>query len=65
MILFLENNTRGGISSVMIDRYVKSDDSKKILYIDANNSCGHSMSEPLLYDEINFGNFNNFDILFD
>ena len=37
MILLLENNIRGGISSVMGDRYVKSDDHKKILYIDANN----------------------------
>ena len=37
MILLLENNIRGGISSVMGDRYVKSDENKKILYIDANN----------------------------
>ena len=35
MILLLENNIRGGISSVMGDRYVRSDDNKKILYIDA------------------------------
>ena len=32
MILLLENNIRGGISSVMGDRYVKSDENKKILY---------------------------------
>ena len=38
----------------MGDRYVKSDDNKKILYIDANNLYGHSMSEPLPYDEIKF-----------
>ena len=31
MILLLENNIRGGISSVMGDRYIKSDDNKKIL----------------------------------
>ena len=31
MILLLENNIRGGISSVMGDRYVKSDENKKIL----------------------------------
>ena len=37
MILLLENNIRGGISSVMGDRYIKSDDNKKILYIDASN----------------------------
>ena len=34
MILLLENNIRGGISSVMGDRYIKSDKNKKILYID-------------------------------
>ena len=33
MILLLENNIRGGISSVMGDRYIKSDENKKILYI--------------------------------
>ena len=35
MILLLENNIRGGISSVMGNRYVKSNDNKKILYIDS------------------------------
>ena len=54
MILLLENNIRGGISSVMGDRYVKSDDNKKILYLDANNLFGHSMPQPLPYDEIRF-----------
>ena len=29
MILLLENNIRGGISSVMGDRYIKSDENKK------------------------------------
>ena len=56
MILLLENNIRGGISSVMGDRYMKSDKNKKILYIDANNLCGHSMSQYLPYDEIKFDN---------
>ena len=56
MILLLENNIRGGISSVMGDRYIKSDDNKKILYIDANNLYGHSMSQYLPYDEIKFDN---------
>ena len=51
-ILFLQNNIKGGISSIMSDRYVKSDDKKNILYVDANNLYGHSMSEPLPYDEI-------------
>ena len=54
MILLLENNIRGGISSVMGDRYIQSDENKKILYIDANNLYGHSMSEPLPYDETKF-----------
>ena len=56
MILLLENNIRGGISSVMGDRYMKSDDNKKILYIDANNLYGHSMSQFLPYDETKFDN---------
>ena len=54
MILLLDNNIRGGISSVMGDRYVKSSDTKKIMYIDANKLYGHSMSQLLLHDEIEF-----------
>ena len=54
MIFLLENNIRGGVSSVMGDRYIKSDENKKILYIDANNLYGHSMSQTLPYDEIKF-----------
>ena len=50
MILLLENNIRGGISSVMGDRYVKSDENKKILYFDANNLYGWAMSQYLPYD---------------
>ena len=38
----------------MGDRNVKSDDNKKIFYSDANNLYGHSMSQPLRYNEINF-----------
>ena len=52
LILTLENNIRGGISSVLGDRYVKSNENKKLLYLDANNLYGHSMSQPLPYDEI-------------
>ena len=37
LVLTLENNTRCGIGSIMADRCVKSDDNKKIFYIDANN----------------------------
>ena len=40
LFLQLENNTRGGIGSIMGDRCVKSDDNKKILFIDANNLIG-------------------------
>ena len=54
--MLLENNIRGGISSVMSDRYVKSDDNKKILYVDADNLYGHSMSQPLQFDELRFDN---------
>ena len=64
MILLLENNIRGGISSVIGDRYIKSDESKKISYIDANNLYGQSVSEPLPYDEIKFDqNVNLEDII--
>ena len=56
MILLLENNIRGRISSVMGDRHIKSDKNKKILYIDANNLYGWAMSESLPYDEIKLDN---------
>ena len=52
LILLIENNIRGGISSVMGDRYVMSDENKRILYIDATNLYGHSMSQFLPFDEI-------------
>ena len=52
MILFLQNNIRGGITSVMCDRYVKSDDNKKIIFIDATNLYCHSMSQPLSFYKI-------------
>ena len=35
-------------------RYVKTDEKKKILFADANKSYGHSLSQPLPYDEIQF-----------
>ena len=34
LLLLLENNIRGGISSVMGDRHVQSDENKQILYMD-------------------------------
>ena len=61
MILLLENNIRGGISSVMGDRYIRSDDNKKVLCFDANNLYGDSMSQPLPYDEIKYDNNNKLE----
>ena len=52
LILLIENNIRGGISSVMGDTYVKSDENNTVLYMDATNLYGHSMSQMLPYDEI-------------
>ena len=54
MILLLENIIRGGISSVLGDRYLISDETKKILNVNAKNLYGHS--EPLPYDGIKFDN---------
>ena len=54
MILLLENNKRGGVSSIMGSRYVNSDEDKKILYVDANILYGWAVSEYLPYDEIKF-----------
>ena len=61
MILLLENNIRGGISSVMGDRYVKSSDTKKILYQDAYNLCGHSMCQPLPFGKFKFDKNNKLE----
>ena len=36
----------------MGDRFVISDDNKKIIYMDATNLYGHSISQMLPYDEI-------------
>ena len=47
LLLLLENNIRGGISSVVGPRYVVSDLNKQILYIDANNLYGWAMSQYL------------------
>ena len=55
MILLLENNVRGGISSVMGDRYVKSDENKGFC-IKMPNLCMDGLSEDLPYDEIKFDN---------
>ena len=54
MIFLLENIIRGDVSSVTGNRYVKSDENEKILYIDSNILYGHSMSQSLTYNEIKF-----------
>ena len=54
MKLLLENSITGCIGSVMGDRYVISERTKNILYIDANHLYGHSMSHQLHYDGIKF-----------
>ena len=51
-ILLLEKNIRGGISSVLGDSYVISENNKKRRYMDATNLYGHSMSQMLPCDEI-------------
>ena len=61
MILTLKNNIRGGISSIMGDRYVTSDENKKISYVDTNNLFGWAMSQSLPYDEIRFGKNKNLE----
>ena len=52
LISTLENKISGGISSVMEDRYVKSDENKKILHMDVTNLYSYSMIQPLSHDEI-------------
>ena len=52
MIISLEKIIRFCISSVTGERYVISHDKKKLMYIDPNTLYGHSMSQPLLYIEI-------------
>ena len=52
LVLLLENNIPRGTSSVMGQRYVISDDNKKILKVDANNLYGHSMYRVLTGDVV-------------
>ena len=54
MILLFEGKIRRRMSSVMGDRYVKTDENKKILFVDANSSYGHSMSQSIPYDDFKF-----------
>ena len=50
LILSLKNKTLGGKSSVIDDRYLKSEENEKVLYIDAIDFNGWAMSESLPYD---------------
>ena len=52
LILLIEIIIRGGISSVLGDRYVQSHENKKINHMDATNLNCHSMSKSLPFDEI-------------
>ena len=54
LILLSENKITGGISSVLGEGNVQSDENKKLLYIDAKNLYGWAMSESLPYNEIKF-----------
>ena len=47
LLLLLERNIRGGISSVMGPRYIESNENTKLLYIDANNLYGWAVSQYL------------------
>ena len=51
LCLLLENNIRGGISSLMGDRHVVSDVNKHILNIDSNNLYGWAMSQYVPFGE--------------
>jgi hypothetical protein len=60
----LENSIRGGISTIshryakannaMIDGHDPSEDSNYLIYIDANNLYGYSMSQPLPISDFRF-----------
>ena len=52
LILFQEKNISGGLSAVMGDRYVKTDENEKIIFMDPIDIYGHSTSQILPFDEI-------------
>ena len=63
MILLPYNSNRGGMSSVMGYRLIRSDETKKILYSDANKLYEHSMSQTLPYDENKFEGNVKFEVI--
>ena len=52
LCLAFENIIRGGIGSVVGNRFVKSDENRRKICIDEKNLYGWAMSESLLYKEI-------------
>ena len=54
MSVLLQNNVWGRVSSVREIDMKHQMKKKKVLYIDANNLYGYSMSQKLLYDESKF-----------
>ena len=54
MIVLFESNILGGISIGLRDRYVKSDDDKKILYKNVDKLYGRGTVQSLPYDDNNF-----------
>ena len=52
MVLLHESIFCGGMSSILGERYVITDENKKNIYTDAIHFYGYSMSEVLPYDEI-------------
>ena len=63
MVLLFENNIGGGISSIMGNRYVESNDNKRVLFIDANNLYGNSMPLSLLSDESKYDRNKNLEAI--
>ena len=68
LLLLLENNFRGGSSSVIGDRNVESDENTKLLYIDANTLYEWAMSQPLpsnVFEKLDISQFTTQEIIED
>ena len=61
LILTKEKNKRSGISAVIGDRHVKSDENKKIVSMEATNLHGHSMIQHLPHEQIEIDKKVTFD----
>ncbi|XP_031783868.1 uncharacterized protein LOC103317258 isoform X1 [Nasonia vitripennis] len=74
MVLFVERGIRGGLSQCsnryatanhkyMCENYNKDEKNQYLIYLDANNLYGHSLSQYLPYDEFEWlENYENFDL---